>query len=401
MRNLLMSLMAAWARIGRDARQRVALLAGLALVAVVAALLFAVLGRFPQDGRGGLPGDRATATTRPTPTATVDPWTTQALSVQGSRIVNTRGQPVTLLGAARFSLEYACRGDGHFKLSDFQAMRAWGMNTVRLPLSSAFWRNLGGACPTYRGSVTAAVANAEQAGLYVILDLQRDAPFSTAGDAKHGGAQCPLPDARYDLAFWKDVAATYRNDPRVLFDIFGEPNTVDWSQWRNGGAIATGCHLYPTAQTYTAIGMPALAAAVRSIAPRNLIILSGVAWGYDLSGVAGATQTPNVLYATHPWDHASFQQPSDWDRAFGLTARTLPVIATEFGQYDCQTDYLATAVGYFEQRHISFLAWAWTTGRCSTPALLANWSGEPTAPYGAFIRDQILQAARSNPPGGL
>ncbi len=128
------------------------------------------------------------------PTSTPTPTPDIALSLSGAQIMRG-GQPVTLVGAARYSLEFECHGDGHFQLSDFQAMRTWG------------------------------VASAEHAGLYVILDIQRDAPFSLAQDAIDGGSQCPLPD-QYDAALWRQAAQTYRNDPRVLLDLFGEPYNV-------------------------------------------------------------------------------------------------------------------------------------------------------------------------------
>ena len=319
--------------------------------------------------------------------------------MRGTRITLPDGKPITLLGVARYSLEYECQGDGHFQLADFQAMRAWGMNTVRFPLSSAFWRNLDHTCPTYQTTVARAVDNAEAAGLYVILDLQRDAPFSYAQDATAGGAQCPLPDANYDVAFWKSVATTYRDDPRVLFDLFGEPHDISWYQWWNGGPITSSCYGYPQAATYLAISMPALGVAVRAVAPRNIIILSGLAWGYDLSDITPRHTAPisNILYGTHPWDHASVQGPGDWQRAFGNTAQSLPVIATEFGAYNCQTGYISTELDYFTRLHISYLAWAWTPGPCQAPGLLANWSGAPTVPYGEYIRQRMLQAAAANP----
>lgn len=318
------------------------------------------------------------------------------LSVKQTRIIDGNGNPVLLLGATDFSLEFSCGGDGHFQLSDFQAMRSWGMNTVRITLSSAFWRNLDGSCPGYTATVTAAVANAEAAGLFVIVTLQWDAPFSLPQDARSGGAQCPLPDATYDVRFWQDLAEIYQNDPRVIFDLYSEPHDIDWSEWENGGTITSACDLYGVPHTYTAIGMPALAAKVRSIAPANLIILSGAGWGYDLSGIAalGGSRLTNIVYGTHPFNHsAGSQQPDDWPRAFGAPATRLPEIATEFGSYDCQTSYVAQAISYFEHLHISFIAWAWTTGSCTVPSLLSSWSGTPSSPYGSFIRQQILKLA--------
>jgi endoglucanase len=319
------------------------------------------------------------------------------LAVQGTRIVNAAGAQVTLMGAADYSLEFSCAGNGHFQVADFKAMRSWGMNAVRITLSSAFWRNLNGSCPSYKSTVSNAIANAESTGLYVILTLQWDAPFSLADDARTGGAQCPLPDATYDVAFWQDLAALYQDDPHAIFDLFSEPHDVTWAQWRNGGTITSACSRYAAPHTYQAIGVPALASKVREVAPSNLIILSGIGWGYDLSGVQAATDSlKNVVFGAHPFNHGGgSQQPDDWSRAFGSVAARLPVIATEFGSYDCKTGYIGQAIAYFQRLQISFVAWAWTPGSCATPSLLADWSGAPSVPYGAYIKSQMLAAAKS------
>src|SRR5258707_2963359 len=126
------------------------------------------------------------------PTSTPTPTPDIALSLSGAQIMRG-GQPVTLVGAARYSLELEVPIAVALELSDFQAMRTWGMNTVRIPLSSAFWRNLDGKCPDYQATVAAAVASAEQAGLYVILHIPRDAPLSTAPDAIACRSPRPLP----------------------------------------------------------------------------------------------------------------------------------------------------------------------------------------------------------------
>ncbi len=338
-----------------------------------------------------------TSPTPAMPTSTPTP-TYAGLSVHGTQIVDAEGQVVTLLGAARPSLEYLCAGDGHFQLSDFLAMRSWGMNVVRIPLSSAFWTNLGGTCPNYHLTVTTAVANAEEAGLYVILDLQWNAPLDLSTDGTLGGGQYPMPDMGHDVTFWHDLATIYRSDPDVLFDLFGEPHDISWSTWLKGGEIRTSTFIGNTYGTgmgfYQAVGMADLVAQVRTIAPENVIILGGLGWGYDLSGLdqGYALQVPNILYATHPFDHAS-KSPADWPHDFGNLSQQFPVIATEFGDYNCQTDYIATAIAYFNTLHISWLAWAWTVGKCDDPSLLLNWSGVPNTPYGAFIRQQARTAS--------
>lgn len=367
-------------------------------VVVVVVIIAAVIGGMAR-ATSALQVAAARPTVPPAPTISAPGHAvlpaSDLLSVRGRQIVDGNNHPVLLLGATDYSLEFECSGDGHFQLADFEAMRSWGMNTVRITLSSAFWRNLDSQCPNYVATVTAAVANAESAGLFVILTLQWDAPFSLPEDATRGGAQCPLPDAKYDVRFWEDLAEIYQDDPRVLFDIFSEPHDIDWTEWAQGGTITSNCFLYSTPQTYQAIGIPALAMKVRAIAPNNIIIASGAGWGYDLSGITKQDEVPttNVLYGTHPFNHSGAQQPFDWSRAFGTPADSLPVIATEFGSYDCGTSYISEAITYFKQLRISFVAWAWTPGACTIPSLLANWSGTPSVPYGAFIRQQMLQLA--------
>src|SRR5258708_33873166 len=75
------------------------------------------------------------------------PLPTQPLSPQGNRlatkgdhIVDSGGNIVVLRGVTRWPLRFNC-GDGHFNLSDFQAIRSWGANAVRITLNSNFWLN--------------------------------------------------------------------------------------------------------------------------------------------------------------------------------------------------------------------------------------------------------------------
>ncbi len=386
----------------------------LALVAALLLITFAGLARAALQ-LGGTTGSHSSLAVAPTPTPAstptsvpVTPTVTPApalpgLHIQGTAFVDATGKTVTLIGATRQSLEYLCKGDGHFAPTDFQAMRAWGMNAVRITLSSEFWANAGGDCPTYHQTVTQAVYAAETAGLYVMLDLQWDAPFDTAYDRAHGGVQCPLPDTGKDVQMWRDLGTIYQHDQAVIFDLFGEPHDVTWDQWLNGGTISWGCYIINSGAapqepgSYQAIGMRDLVAAIRAVTPATIFIVDGLSWGYDLSGIDAAhlIQDPNVVYGTHPFDYAS-KAPGLWDHDFGNFAAQHPVIAGEFGAYDCGTGYIQQAISYFEQHKMSRLAGAWNVGTCSGPSLLSDWSGTPVAPYGTFIQQAMLTAARKN-----
>ncbi len=45
-----------------------------------------------------------------------------------------------------------------------------------------------------------------------------------------------MPD-RNSVAFWKDVAAAYKNHPAVIFDLYNEPHDVSWDVWLKGGKV--------------------------------------------------------------------------------------------------------------------------------------------------------------------
>src|SRR5262249_6092710 len=197
--------------------------------------------------------------------------------------------------------------------------------------------------------------------LFGVVEREGSARVDLPADRARGGVQCPMPDAGKDLAMWKDIAALYRDDTGVLFDLYGEPFDISWSTWLNGGTISSGCYIIggPSLRkevgTYRAIGMRALVAKVRAIAPDNVIILAGLNWGYDLSGLLRgfALQGTNLVYDTHPFDYSN-KQPSDWPAAFGSASQHYPVIAAEFGSYSCGTSYIAQAIGYFNAHHISW-----------------------------------------------
>src|SRR2546430_11692500 len=65
--------------------------------------------------------------------------------------------------------------------------------------------------------------------------------FRSAGTAIALG-QAPMPNRDHTPAFWRQVAAAYGGNNRVIFDLFNEPfpdnnsNTVEaWRCWRYGG----------------------------------------------------------------------------------------------------------------------------------------------------------------------
>jgi endoglucanase len=296
--------------------------------------------------------------------------------VRGDRIYAPDGRPFLVRGVNRPSLEWSPTGD-HLSLEDFRRMRAWGFNTVRIPLDQDFWLSTSCAYdPGYEARVRQAVAWAEEAGFaVVVLDLH----WSDEGQDQ-GTAFCPIPPGQQampdenSVTFWRQVAAAFRSDPHVWIELYNEPHDVPWSVWRDGGEVVDP----NTGLRWKAVGMQTLYEVVRAAGFRNPVLVGGLDWAYDLRGLpAYALKGWGIVYAVHPYDYPG-KQPVDWPADFGFAARTWPVVATEFGAFDCGTAYDRAFLAYAARHGLGWIAWAWYAGGCKFPALIADWDGTPT-----------------------
>lgn len=288
--------------------------------------------------------------------------------VTGNTIYNiSSGEPHLFRGVDSPSMAWQVKCD-HCTLDQFQIMsRDWKANVVRLSVNQSFWLTSSARYNAgYAPELARVIAAIEQAGMDVILD-------------NHGSGSPYMADAD-SVVFWKEVATAYRDDPHVLFELFNEPNKISWDVWLNGGIAPSG----PPVR-----GMQELYNTVRSTGATNLVVIGGLNWAYDLSGVPShRVEGNNIVYNTHPYDYPG-KQPADWDRAFGALAKTDPVIATEFGNFDCTTAYYQSFVNYAKARHISWSAWGWFPGGCGFPAIVSDWNGTPNAP-GQVIKEALL-----------
>ncbi|HEX9109683.1 MAG TPA: glycoside hydrolase family 5 protein [Longimicrobiales bacterium] len=313
----------------------------------------------------------------------------------GNAILDSTGAVRVFHGVNRPSLEWRVDGD-HMSAADFQLMHdQWKSDIVRIPLNQDFW--LQGAAQYdagYRATVDQAVRWALAAGLHVMLDLH----WSDKGNLRGApAAQQRMPDAN-SVTFWKQVAAVYKNETHVFFDLYNEPHDVSWDVWLNGGTVpdytpAGG----KTDSAFTAAGMQQLYDAVRSTGAENLVLVGGLDWGYDLSGVPQhRIAGHNIVYSTHP-----YEWKSDWQaRAFFLAASD-PIFMGEFGAAKCATKPYDDAIALADRNRVSWTAWAWWSGQpsqiCGFPTILADWNGTPSV-MGAVVKAAL---ARYLPSGLL
>lgn len=315
------------------------------------------------------------------PTAPVAPG---GYYVNGNTICTADGRPHLLHGVDRPSLEWNSAGE-HLSAADFQLMATWNANAVRVALNQDYWL---AASPIhdarYIPLVDQVIAWAEEAGLDVILDLH----WSDAGvlGSCTNSCQKKMADAN-SVTFWTEVATRYQGDGRVIFELYNEPHDVTWAVWKSGGLV----------DGFQSPGMQALYDTVRATGAQNLVLIGGLNWAYDLSGVGdNRIAGYNIAYATHPYESAG-RTPDTWARSFAYLTKTDPVVITEFGSLGkgmqsgstCATEYGAQLIGYADARAISWTAWAWFPGGCSFPAVIDDWTGTPS-PSGAIVKGALL-----------
>jgi endoglucanase len=304
-------------------------------------------------------------------------------AVVGNKVISSTCQDTRFIGIARPFLESWHTGDDRLidpqlSRADFQGIRSWHSNVVRIPINESFWYS--GAAnydPDYRVLVDSTVRRAHEAGLNVILDLH----FSDQGSAARKAYTLePLADANHAVPFWKEVATQFKNDPRILFEMYNEPHDVSWDAWLNGAMV------HDTSGTYQGVGYQQLYDAIRSTGAENIVIANGLNWGYDLSGVAThMIKGYNVMYGTHVYDWPE-KQPGAWDAGFGYLAAQAPVMVGEFGTMNCGISYYDAVMDYADRKGLHMVAWAWYAPPadrqdlvCTFAALLSDWNGSTTS----------------------
>ncbi len=321
--------------------------------------------------------------------AAAAPW----IGVRGNHLVDGRGQTVRLLGVSRSGAEYACQQgwgffDGPMDAASIRTMKRWRINSVRVPLNETCWLGINGIDPdlagaSYRRAIRGYVERLERAGLYVVLDLEATAP----GTHQAVGIP-PLPDADHAPDFWRSVAAEYRDDRAVLFELFTEPHDVGW------GCVEHGCEVEDSHfGTYRAAGMTELVEAVRSTGARQPLLVPGTDWSRVFGGwLAHLPPDPAhaLLASVHTYNFAPCYSHcrADLERI----ARHHPVVTSELGEGDCRDTYIDPYMRWADRHGVSYLGWTWNTGggwTCrSGPSLIRDYDGAPTR-FGRGFRDHL------------
>lgn len=316
------------------------------------------------------------------------PPKTLELKVSGNKLVTADGTVVTLQGVNVESLEWVAKGENVLRTTKV-ALEDWKANVIRLPVYDGFWFGQGKPPQStsndpdaYRQLVDNVVKMAAGQGAYVVLDLHR---FHAPEDR--------------DVAFWKDAAARYKNNPAVLFDLFNEPGGISWDIWKNGGEVDDKAKNSTEIRSYQSPGMQGLLDTVRATGAKNIVIAGGLGSAYDLGGItqgfALEDKTGNgIMYSVH-----FYNWHKNWEKHFLFLADQYPLYVGEFGadikkmpfvpanQQEDPYTWVPDAIGMVQKYHLNWTAFSLHPK--STPVLISNWDYAPTPFWGVFIKDAL------------
>jgi len=327
------------------------------------------------------------------------------LHTEGARVLDANGKRVRLYGVNIASLEWTTDGD-HVLESVSRAITDWKVNLIRLPLAQDRWFGMmsnqvdGGA--SYRALVEGIVDTCAVARVYIDLDLH----WSDCGQWVNAGGklgQHNMPD-KNSITFWHDLATCFKNRPNVIFGLYNEPHDATFTVWHDGGSVSDKPARWNPSQTpvvYDAVGMQNLYDAVRATGATNVVTVSGLDWGFDLSGVLQgyAIAGSNFVYETHPYPF----KDTNWDGNFGAVSEKYPVYVGEWGfdvRQSNSTNNLIYAHRLMDYTRQHDLHWtAWDLHVSAGPTLIRNWQYEQTV-FGQFVKEQLatLAAARNSNP---
>ena len=328
------------------------------------------------------------------------------LHVAGNRLVTPDGKEAWLQGLSVPSLEWSARGES-VPRSIATAVETWKANVIRLPVSEARWFGRGDdqkqrpdAAEAYRRNVDQAIEAAETRGAWLVLDLH--------------GFRAPTEQT---VAFWQDAAARYKDRPAVLMGLFNEPHDMSWTLWRDGGELpekpkapapaenaanaenAEHAKKLPVQKTP---GMQRLIDAVRAAGAKNVVVVGGLDWGYDLSGVVGGFALSDaggngIVYDSHiyPWKR-------DWAGKVLTAAAKHPILVGETGcepermpfippeAHEDPYTWAPDMIALIQKHRLNWTAWSFHPS--ARPRVIQDWSYTPTPFWGAFVRAALLGA---------
>ncbi len=301
-----------------------------------------------------------------------------------------------LIGKADTDLFYEAWLANHVRKADIDSLKAWGFNSVRLPMhynlftlpiedepvaGENTWLTKGFELTD--SLITWCKANE----MYVIFDLHaapggqgRDEGISDYDTTKPSLWESPANQAK-TVALWKKLAETYVDEPWVGgYDLINETN---WEMTNNA----------PLKQIYLD-----LTAAIREVDTKHIIFIEGNWFANDFTNLTPPWDD-NLVYSPHKYwsinDQASIQWVLDLQNQHNV-----PLYFGEWGENS--NPWFKDAIELFEGNGIGWAVWpmkkiesiAGPLSIVKTPeyqSLLDYWNGNGTKPSAAFAKAALME----------
>ena len=272
----------------------------------------------------------------------------------------------------------------------YAAKHSWHANTVRFQILQDRMVGASGNyyAAYYMRDVRAVTNYALHQHLRVVLNAQTELSMGYALSES-------LP-TRATTVFWDHIMHYYKNNPRVIFDLFNEPRRCNWEQWQ--------------------YSFQRLINHIRGEGARNTIWLEGLDWGSTLEDVP-LLHGGKLVYTFHhpgaPWPNQAPVNKSTWNKAFGYLAKEgIPVVDAEFanyvGSYDWQAPYIRHGhnpgklvrnyLAYLRHNNIGMLAWSLLPGALNKTQHYDSVTVEPQGD-GTLVRDWFTRVWHKNKKG--
>jgi hypothetical protein len=259
-----------------------------------------------------------------------------------------RARIEALIGKDKTNAFYDAWLSNNTTRADIDSLKAWGFNSVRLPMHYNLYATDKGFAMT-----DTLLAWCKANHMYLILDLHA-APGGQGNDlniSDRDGTKPSLWESNEDqqktIALWKKLAAHYKDEPAVgAYDILNEPNFGfdDPANDKNGTKEQ---HNVPLKKL-----MEAITVAIREVDKNHIIIIEGNGWGNNYNGVLPPWDKNMVLSFHKYWnanDQHSIQHILDFRKKYNV-----PVWLGETGENS--NVWFTEAIRLLEKNNIG---WSW------------------------------------------
>jgi aryl-phospho-beta-D-glucosidase BglC (GH1 family) len=306
-----------------------------------------------------------------------------------------RARIEALIGKDKTNAFYDAWLSNNTTRTDIDSLKAWGFNSVRLPMHYNLYTTDKGFAIT-----DTLLAWCKANRMYLILDLHA-APGGQGNDlniSDRDGSKPALWEStenqQQTIALWKKIAAHYKNEPYIgAYDILNEPNFGfdDAVNDKNGTKEQ---HNVPLKKL-----MEGITAAIREVDQNHIIIIEGNGWGNNYNGMLPPWDKNMVLSFHKYWnanDQHSIQHILDIRQKYNV-----PVWLGETGENS--NVWFTEAIRLFEKNNIG---WSWwplkkmgNTNPLEIPSnegyrqILNYWNGKGEKPSEATAFTALMELA--------